>query len=181
MILYRTTTMSAIIENEYSVFIPSVRRELQEKDFAEMFCDWGIIDRVDFVEMTPSKAKWVKAFVHFERIYECDNMVCTIQYLENANACYIYDYTMGGLDGTNIDNYSMNVYKNHCPVAKTTLNIHQLATNLDILKETTEKSLEEANQKIAEQEDKIQDLRQQLYEQDRIVRLLMGQKDFDEK
>jgi predicted DNA binding protein len=74
----------------------------------------------------------------------------------------------------------MNIYKNHCPVPKTTLNIHQLATNLDILKETTEKSLEEANQKIAEQEDKIQDLRQQLYEQDRIVRLLMSQKDFEE-
>ena len=169
--------MSAIIEeNEYSVFIPSVRRELQEKNFAEMFCDWGIIDRVDFVEMSPPKANWVKAFVHFERIYECENMILTVKYLEIANACYVYNYTMGGLDSTNIDSYSMNIYKNHCPVPKTILNIHQLATNLDILKETTEKSLEEANKKIAEQEDKIQDLRQQLYEQDRIVRLLMGYK-----
>ena len=170
--------MSAIIENELSVFIPSVRRELQEKDFAEMFCDWGIIDRVDFVEMTPPKSNWVKAFVHFERIYESDNMVFTVQYLENNNANVVYDYTMGGLDGTNIDNYSMNIYKNYCPVPKTTLNIHQLATNLDILKETTEKSLMEANQKILEQEEKIRDLRQQLYENDRIVRVLMSQKDF---
>jgi len=165
--------MSAIIENEYSVFIPSVRRNLQEKDFAEMFCDWGIIDRVDFVEMTPPKANWVKAFVHFERIYESENMISTIYFLENTpNGHFINNYSeyQGG------ETYTMYIYKNHCPIPKTNLNIHQLATNLDILKETTEQNLLEANQKIAEQEENIRVLNEKLEEQYRIICSLMGEK-----
>lgn len=168
--------MSAIMENEFSLYIPSVRRNMEEKDIAELFCDWGIIDRVDFVEMTPPKQNWVMAFVHFERLYESEHVKGMVYFFETTENGYIVEnYT----DVTNEEYiYTMHIYKNHSPIPKTTLNIHQLATNLDILKETTEKSLMEANQKILEQEEKICDLRQQLYENDRIVRVLMSQKDF---
>jgi len=168
--------MSAIIENEFSLYIPSVLRNFEEKHIAEMFCDWGVIDRVDFVEMTPPKQNWVMAFVHFERLYESKNVNEMVYYLETTENGYIIEKYTDLYNDENV--YSMYIYKNHSPIPKTTLNIHQLATNFDILKETTEQSLMEANQKILEQEQKIQDLRQQLYENDRIVRVLMSQKDF---
>jgi hypothetical protein len=166
--------MASIIENEFSVFIPSVRRNLQEKDFAEMFCDWGIIDRVDFVEMTPPKQNWVMAFVHFERLYESKNVNEMVYYLETTENGYIIEKYTDLYNDENV--YSMYIYKNHSPIPKTTLNIHQLATNFDILKETTEQSLMEANQKILEQEKNIRVLNEKLEEQYRIICMLMGEK-----
>jgi len=60
-------------------------------------------------------------------------------------------------------------YKNYAPVQKTTLNIHQLANNFDILKETTEFTfseqqgkIEELNQRVAQQDEIINSLKEEL-------------------
>jgi len=166
--------MSGIIENEFSLYIPSILRNFEEKHIAEIFCDWGVIDRVDFVEMTPPKQNWVMAFVHFERLYESKNVNDIVHYLETTENGYIIQNYNDLYNDSNV--YSMYIYKNHSPIPKTTLNIHQLAANLDILKETTEQNLLEANQKIAEQEENIRVLNEKLEEQYRIICMLMGEK-----
>lgn len=166
--------------DNFSIFIPSLHRDIPLEEIYDIFRTWGSIERIDFVEMTVHNPIWIRAFIHFERI----NTYCvlTTEILESLSSSTPYKkfYYLKNQFGE-INEYCMHILKNNAPVKKTTLNIHQLANNLAILRDTTEKSLLEAKQTIQEQEAKIADLRQQLYEQDRIVRILMSQRDFTEK
>jgi uncharacterized coiled-coil protein SlyX len=139
----------------YSIYIASVHRNLPVEDLKNMFSSWGVIERVDFIEMNIPKANWVRAFIHFESI-DYSNNKDDIDCLESGNIVRLL-YVM-----KDYNNYWMNIYKNYAPVQKTTLNIHQLANNFEILKETTEST-------FSEQQEKIEELNQRITQQDEII------------
>jgi hypothetical protein len=166
--------------DNFSIYIPSLHRDFPLEELNNIFNHWGVIERIDFVEMNIPNPTWIRAFVHFESVYsDMDNIKEVLDSLSPSTPFKILYYLKNQFDQYN--QYCMYVLKNNAPVKKTTLNIHQIANNVAILKDTVEKNLLEARQTIQEQEEKIADLRQQLYEQDRIVRILMSQRDFPDK
>ena len=166
----------------YSIYIPSIHRDFPQEELEGIFGFWGVIDRIDYVEMNEPKANWIRAFIHFQHInteniivmgnvkyLEEGNKITRGYYMKNPNYFHSIPFDRIKHKMKEYNEYCMDIYKNYAPVQKTTLNIHQLANNFDILKETTEftfseqqTKIEELNQRVAQQDDIINRLKEEL-------------------
>jgi len=162
--------------------IPSYFSYIVKNHKEGIFGFWGVIDRIDYVEMNEPKANWIRAFVHFQHInteniiamgnvkyLEEGNKITRGYYMKNPNYFHSSPFDRIKYKMKEYNEYCMDIYKNYAPVQKTTLNIHQLANNFDILKETTEFTfseqqgkIEELNQRVAQQDDIINRLKEEL-------------------
>ena len=118
----------------YSVFIPSIHRDIDDKSMQEILKHFGDISRVDWVEMIPYKNEFRRAYVHFKWCNKEDI---------KGNGCYDIIRKSDGAHKT----YFFTILEAKNPIENTTLNIHQVANNLLLLEKT-----------IKEHEDRIMNL-----------------------
>jgi hypothetical protein len=139
----------------YSVFIPSIHRDIDNKSMQELLKHIGEIDRVDWVEMIPYKNEFRRAYVHF-------NMCNKEEIIENG--CYDIIRKSDGAHKT----YFFTLLETKNPIKETTLNIHQVANNLLLM----EKTIKEHEERIANLENIVQYQMVQLADQKNTIQQL---------
>ena len=140
----------------YSVFIPSIHRDIDEKSMQKILNHFGDINRVDWVEMIPYKNEFRSAYVHFNWCKKEEII---------GNGCYDIIRKSDGASKT----YFFTILEAKNPVAKTTLNIHQVTNNLSLL----EKTIKQQEERITNLENVVQCQMVQLAGQENMIKQLI--------
>jgi hypothetical protein len=130
-----------------SAYFPLLPRTMDKQKFIDVISECiGVPERIDWVEITPSKKDYISAFVHF---------ICADRNAVNSGSVYIGYYGGFGFK------FDIKVLPARNPIVPTTLNIHQIANNLKIAENTTnnlEKRISDLETIVANQEKLINKL-----------------------
>ena len=133
---------------KYSFYIPRIASRYTEEQVYEVFRRFyiGDVRRVDFVEI-PGETKFQSAFVHMDYVIDthATNVIIDRVFTQNRRYKIYPDYVN--------QNAYWALLKNNKPVTETRLNVHQIAENANLLRET-----------VRIQGERIERLQQTLYQ-----------------
>jgi hypothetical protein len=114
--------------NKPSFFIPRIDFQFTKTNIKDIFenLTGGVVSRVDFVSFNSEKGVGRRAYVHFEKwVPQIETMYSLIEQVGNIETTLrVSDGSLSGL---------VQILINTNPVPETTLNLNQLASNVEFL------------------------------------------------
>jgi hypothetical protein len=135
-----------------SFFIPRIDFQFTKTNIKDIFekLTGGVVSRVDFVSFNSEKGVGRRAYVHFEKwVPQIETMYSLIEQVGNIETTLrVSDGSLSGL---------VQILINTNPVPETTLNLNQLASNVEFLADQikNQQSLIESQQNIIENQQQM--------------------------